>query len=832
MTSRRWRTAIAGLAAGLALPFGAVAQSATAAPKAPDAGKAIAAKAQKKVIDQIARTDKATFWVFLNEKANLDGAKALRGKAAKAEYVLRTKTEHANRTQAGLRALLKREGADFTPFWLANTIKVTGDAELLGQIAVRSEVAEILADDPVTIPDPQPGDLVPAVDGVEWNIDRINAPRVWNELGVRGEGIVVANIDTGVNYLHPAVNASYRGKNADGTYDHTYNWFDPSSSCPGDVPCDNNDHGTHTMGTMAGLDGANVIGVAPGVKWIAAKGCESSSCSRASLLASGQWIVAPTDFNGANPRPDLAPDVVNNSWGGSGFDPWYKETVAAWIAAGIFPAFSNGNSGSACNTSGSPGTYSMSYSSGAFDVNNTIASFSSRGAGEGGDIKPNIAAPGVNVRSSTRTGYASFNGTSMASPHTAATVALMWSASPAIQGDIDATKAILDDTAVDTPNAQCGGTDDDNNVFGEGRLDAFAAVNATPRGALGALNGTVTSGGAPLAGALVEVDGPLDRSATTAADGSFSFGRLMVGDYAITVSKFGYLKGTGTATVTENGTVTRDIVVAQAPSATLSGTVSTSAGTAGGATLTVLNTPLTATADAAGRYSVVVPQGEYDVTADHAYTCADSVTRRVTVTTDTTLDITLPDRTDTFGYACGAAGGTFVPGTELLADATGDDKTVSVNLGFGVPLYGKTYRSAWVSTNGVLGFGTASTVYTNTTLPTTGLPNLALYPFWEDLFVEADSAIYTATVGAKPHRTFVVEWRNVAIRADRGQRVTFSAAISEDGSIVYRYQDIDGTGAESGTGATIGLENATGTDGFTYSFNTSAVATGTAIAFR
>ncbi|MDJ0379962.1 S8 family serine peptidase [Streptomyces sp. G-G2] len=76
---------------------------------------------------------------------------------------------------------------------------------------------------------------------------------------------------------------------------------------------------------MVGDDGgANETGVAPGAKWIAAKGCETNSCSEASLLASGQWVVAPTDLNGQNPRPGLAPDIVNNSWGSATHDDWYS----------------------------------------------------------------------------------------------------------------------------------------------------------------------------------------------------------------------------------------------------------------------------------------------------------------------------------------------------------------------------------------------------------------------------------------------------------------------------------------------------------------------------
>ncbi|PZF97792.1 S8 family serine peptidase [Micromonospora deserti] len=825
--------AVVGLAVGLALPIGAGAPAA-ASPgltAAEAEAQAVAAKVDKKVTARLAKDGKSSFWVFLDSKADLSGATRLHRKADKAAHVYETKTRHAARSQAGLRALLAKRGAEFTPFWLVNTVKVTGDADLLGDIAVRSDVAEILADDPVDIPEPLPGEAVPTTDAVEWNIDRVSAPRVWNELGVRGEGIVVANIDSGVDATHPAVAASYRGRSGDGTLDHNYNWFDPADVCPTAAPCDNNDHGTHTMGTMVGSDGANVIGVAPGARWIAAKGCETNSCSRASLLASGQWIVAPTDLAGANPRPDLAPDIVNNSWGSSAYDPWYTETVSSWVAAGIFPAFSNGNSGPGCNTSGSPGSYTISYSSGAFDVNNAIASFSSRGAGENGDIKPNIAAPGVNVRSSVPGGYAAFSGTSMASPHTAATVALMWSASPAIQGDIAETRLILDDTALDVNALTCGGTVDDNNVFGEGRLDAFAAVSTTPRGALGALGGQVSSGGNGLAGADVTVAGPMSRTTTTAGDGSYGFDRLMVGDYTVTVSKFGYLTATASVTVTESQTVEADITVERAPSATLSGTVSTSAGPASGASVAVLGTPLSATADEQGRYRVTVPQGQYDVHFAHAYRCSDAVTRPATVNADTVLDVTLPDRVDAFGYACAAAGGSFVSGTELMP-LTGDDRTSPLTLPFRVPLYGKSYRDAWVSTNGVLGFAASSTSRANTALPNTANPNLALFPFWDDLYVEADSGIYTAVTGVKPHRSFVVEWRNVSLYTDRSLRLTFSAAIGEDGTITYRYTDIDGTGAETGTGATIGLENVDGTVGFGYSHNASAVADGTAIAFR
>ena len=172
---------------------------------------------------------------------------------------------------------------------------------------------------------------------------------------------------------------------------------------------------------------------------------------------------------------------MNNSWGssGGGNDPWYTASVTAWIAAGIMPIFASGNSGPDCGTAGSPGDYTDAYSAGAYDIDNVIADTSSRGSSGFGDTKPNLAAPGVDVPSSVNGGgYANGSGTSMAAPHVSGTVALLWSASPALRGDIAATRALLDATAVDTPDDQCGGTDDDNNVFGEGRLNAFATVSA------------------------------------------------------------------------------------------------------------------------------------------------------------------------------------------------------------------------------------------------------------------------------------------------------------------------------------------------------------------
>jgi subtilisin family serine protease len=444
---------------------------------APSALSSPSTKIDARVSAQLKAQGSANFWIQFGQKANLRPAYHMHSWNARGQFVVDQLKSTANASQAGVRAYLRAQHVQFQSFWIWNAIHVkVGSSALVKALAGRSEVAGIVPDWHATVSKMTPGGAA----AVEWNIKNVKANKVWNSLNVRGEGTVVANVDTGVQYNHPALVNQYRGNLGGGNFNHNYNWWDPSHICANNTPCDNVAHGTHTMGTMVGKAGTTKIGVAPKAKWIAAKGCESNSCSGNALLSSGQWILAPTNRQGGNPDPSKRPDVVNNSWGGGGGDSWYSATVNSWVASGIFPQFSNGNSGPSCHTSGSPGDYVASYSAGAYDINNVIASFSSRGPSSfGNETKPNIAAPGVNVRSSVPTNsYANFSGTSMASPHVAGTVALIISKNPARRGQISAIRTLLDNGATDVNSLNCGGTVDDNDVFGEGRLNAFASVSA------------------------------------------------------------------------------------------------------------------------------------------------------------------------------------------------------------------------------------------------------------------------------------------------------------------------------------------------------------------
>ncbi len=820
-TKVRRRGAVAVLILGLALLLQAlvgVAAPPTASGADPDPDVKVAPDVEQALDDE----GKADVMVYFADKADLAAASRIDDWSDRGAAVVAALQSTARGSQADVRAVLDGAGVDHQPFWAANAISVTSaGSALVHEIASDREVTAIEAADSFRLPPTTPGVAEARVDAVEWGVAAINADAVWSTYGVRGEGIVVANIDSGVDYTHPALVDRYRGTLGSGVFDHDYNWFDPTGVCPSPAPCDNHNHGTHTMGTMAGDDGAgNQVGVAPGVRWIAAKGCATNSCSTTALLASGQWILAPTDLSGANPQSDLRPDIVNNSWRGGTGDLWYDDVVDAWIAAGIFPAFSNGNSGPGCDTAGSPGDYSQSYASGAFDIGGVIADFSSRGPGVGTELKPNVAAPGVNVRSSIAGGgYAALNGTSMASPHTAATVALMWSAAPSLIGDIAATRTLIDHTAVDVDAVSCGGTVNDNNTFGEGKLDAFAAVTQSLR--LGLLDGVVanTTTGDPVVGAEVTITGPVTTTLRTGAAGDYG-SSLPVGSYTVDVSKFRFVSDTASITIVEGETTTHNVALEPLPSGSISGTVTDPRGNpAVGATVTVVGTPIDpVTIDATGVYTIdSVPYGDWQVTTE-ADTCYSGHTRDVAVDGAETVDFNMTAASDTFGYTCAVESSGYVQGDTPVA-LTGDHEAQAVPMPFPFPYYGHTYSTAFLSTNGTVNFLASSNAFANAPIPSPAAPNAAIFPFFDDLLLDGGSGVFTRVSGSGHDRTFTMEFRNVTFWDATSLRLDFAVVLHENGQIAFHYRGIGPDPRERGSSASVGIENETGSTGLQMSFN-------------
>ena len=445
--------------------------------------------------------DTASLLVVLRDQADLAGAATLPGPERR-RFVFEALRATADASQAGLRRRLEQAGVRFQSFYLVNMIEVESDRALAEELTLRDDVALVAANRPARLADPRPpeAEITPMSESaIEASLELVHAPVVW-DLGFIGQGVVVGVADTGMEWEHPALKSRYRG--FDGTSaSHSYNWHDsihdadPGNSCGNDsaAPCDDSSHGTHVTGTTVGTDGGeNRIGMAPGARWIGCRNMDRGNGTPARYTECFQFFLAPTDSAGANPRPELGADVTSNSWGcppseGCTDPAVLQAVVENTRAAGIFVAVSAGNSGPSCSTVDTvPAFYDAAFSVGASSIVDSIAGFSSRGpvTVDGSNrLKPDVVAPGVSIRSSIPGAtYTRFSGTSMAAPHVAGAVALLWSAVPALANHVPETEALLRATAVRlTSDQECGGVSGSalpNPVFGWGRIDIAAAVAA------------------------------------------------------------------------------------------------------------------------------------------------------------------------------------------------------------------------------------------------------------------------------------------------------------------------------------------------------------------
>ncbi len=359
-------------------------------------------------------------------------------------------------------------------FWIFNGFHLKATPDVIRYLASRDDIWFIGHDATVQL-DFNPGEDAEPPRTPEWNISKICADSCWNA-GFNGSGIIIGHIDTGVLTTHEALSGKWLSPY----------WLDGVAFQSS--PYDDHGHGTHTMGTICGGDGpgplVNDVGVAYGCRFIPTKAFNSSGSGQNTWIDTCMQYLANLKAGGVDIR------AIGNSWGNSnGSELHWWTIVLNWKNLGVLPVFSNGNSGPGSGTVGSPGSYPLSLGVGSTNSADGISSFSSRGPAPNIDpinnplywyysswnlLKPDVSAPGENVRSSLNTGgYGSMSGTSMASPHVTGGTAVL------LQKNPNLTVTDLYDLFRNYCDQPSGYTYP-NNDYGWGRINLWRSLQNVP----------------------------------------------------------------------------------------------------------------------------------------------------------------------------------------------------------------------------------------------------------------------------------------------------------------------------------------------------------------
>ncbi|MEM7659076.1 MAG: S8 family serine peptidase, partial [Bacteroidota bacterium] len=358
------------------------------------------------------------------------------------------------------------------PMWITNVIQAELQADAIAALSQRPDIEMIEYDFLPIAHETQRAAATASPNGIENGLAAIKAPFLWN-LGYTGYGRKALIVDTGVNPTHDALKDKYWGN----IVPPAEAWFSPNE------PVDCDDHGTHVAGTVLGLNENNndTIGVAFGGFWM---GSPSVGCGPADGLGTFQWALDP---DGDPTTTDDMPDVINNSWGfntnntASFCNGAWTSILSAMEVAGVAVVFSAGNNGfQGASSIGAPAVINTdlvnSFSIG--NLNGNVPSFPINGGSSQGpttcggtgslEIKPEVSAPGTNVRSSiNNNGYAFFTGTSMSAPHVSGGILLLKEAFPYLTGA--EIKLALYFSAIDL------GPVGEDNLYGTGMIDLEAA---------------------------------------------------------------------------------------------------------------------------------------------------------------------------------------------------------------------------------------------------------------------------------------------------------------------------------------------------------------------
>jgi len=374
-----------------------------------------------------------------------------------------------------LRSLPKEKVEVGGQYWIFNGFHLKATKDVIEDLARRDDIW-FICDNKVVQIDFNQGEEAESRTP-EWNVTKVMAESCWTA-GYYGDGVILGHIDTGVLTTHAALSGKWLSPY----------WLDGVAGQPN--PYDDNGHGTHTMGTICGGDGpgpfADDVGVAYGARYIPTKAFNSGGSGQYAWIDPCMQYLADLKQGGVDIR------AVGNSWGGSGTDQHFWPAVLNWKNLGVLPVFSNGNSGPGSGTVGAPASYPMSLGVGATDNGDNIASFSSRGPAPNQNpwndpqywyystwnlLKPDVSAPGVNVRSSWNSGaYNTISGTSMASPHVTGGTAIF------LQKKNSLTVTELYDLFRNYCDQPSAGAPYPNQNYGWGRINLWRSLQAIPTG--------------------------------------------------------------------------------------------------------------------------------------------------------------------------------------------------------------------------------------------------------------------------------------------------------------------------------------------------------------
>lgn len=426
-----------------------------------------------------------TLFIIMSEQADLSGAEMINDPMDKRNFVYQTSARFASESQTDITKFLDKYRIGYEQFYLVNAIEVKAGPFWKLIIEQREDVDRVL-DNPYLRPLPEEipittGDITIVEENL-WNLEMVGVYQVRDQYNIYGKGIIIGQADSGVDGNHPALRDQFAGskENID------YSWYDPwfESNYPTDI----SGHGTHTLGIILGKN----VGIAPDASWIGCVNLGRNLGNPGYYLACMQFLFAPFPENGdplQEGKPEIGAHILNNSWGCpdiEGCDELvFEQAISALRSAGIFVVSSAGNNGYyGCESITDPlAIYQNVFSVGATDQMGELAPFSSLGpvtVDNSGRTKPDLVAPGVDIFSTMpNASYSILSGTSMAGPHVAGTVALMWSANPALIGQIEVTEEILKRTA----NEYMGiypdcvdSTSNPNNAVGFGLLNTYKAV--------------------------------------------------------------------------------------------------------------------------------------------------------------------------------------------------------------------------------------------------------------------------------------------------------------------------------------------------------------------